>query len=219
MNCDEFRSAVLGGLEDESTRAHEATCAVCRAHTADLRAAAVALAAPVVWEEPSPELGGQIEALIAGTAERGDGPAVSSPRKSRTPWIAAAGIAASLVLVLGVFGLGRSPAPDWEVALPATELAPGAVSTVQGWNEESGTRMIVAIEGLDPAPDGFIYEFWLSEGPIHISAGTFRTGGEIELWSGVSRADFPRLWVTLEEVDEDESPSRHTVLDTGGRST
>jgi len=214
MNCDEFRSAVLGGQEDESTRAHEATCAACHSHTADLRAAAAALADPVVWEEPSPELGAQIEALIGSAAKRGDGPAVSSP-KWRPRWIAVAGIAASLIVVLAVFGLSRSPAPDWEVALPATDLAPGAVSTVQGWNEDSGTRMIVAIEGLAPAPDGFVYEFWLSDGPIHISAGTFRTGGEIELWSGVSRADFPRLWITLEEVDEDESPSRHTVLDTG----
>ena len=78
--------------------------------------------------------------------------------------------------------------------------------------------MVVAIEGLNPAPDGFVYEFWLSDGPVHISAGTFHSDGEIELWSGVSRADFPRLWITLEPLDEDESPSGNTVLDTGKQS-
>jgi hypothetical protein len=75
--------------------------------------------------------------------------------------------------------------------------------------------MLLSVDGLEGAPDGYVYEFWLSEGPLHISAGTFTASGDIELWSGVSRADFPRLWVTLEPLDEDESPSSHTVLDTG----
>ena len=98
--------------------------------------------------------------------------------------------------------------------MPATELAPQATSTVLGWNTDSGTRMLLEVEGLDRAPAGYVYEFWLSEGPLHISAGTFTGNGEIELWSGVTRAEFPRLWVTLEPLDEDESPSGTTVLDT-----
>jgi hypothetical protein len=108
-----------------------------------------------------------------------------------------------------------SPSPDWVVSMPGTDLAAQASSTVSGWNTDSGTRMLLSIEGLDPAPDGYVYELWLSKGPVHVSAGTFTAAGDVELWAGVTRADFPRLWVTLEPLDEDESPSRSTVLDTG----
>ena len=75
--------------------------------------------------------------------------------------------------------------------------------------------MLLAVNGLDPAPDGYIYEFWLSDGPRYVSAGTFRAGGVVELWVGVSRRDFPRMWVTLEPIDTDAGPSSATVLDTG----
>jgi hypothetical protein len=75
--------------------------------------------------------------------------------------------------------------------------------------------MLLSVDCLKPAPPGFTYEMWLSDGPVHISAGTFRTGGEVKLWAGVPRSDFPRLWVTLEPLDEDSSPSVATVLDTG----
>jgi hypothetical protein len=90
-----------------------------------------------------------------------------------------------------------------------------ASGTVAGWNTESGTRMVLDIEGLDPAPPGFVYELWLSAGPRHISAGTFvEAGNDLELWAGVSRRDYPRVWVTLEPLDDNESLSGETVLDT-----
>lgn len=97
--------------------------------------------------------------------------------------------AAAVAVVLAGVGLYlalRAPAPDWEAVMPGTALA----------------------------PDGFVYEFWLSKGRLHSSAGTFTAGGELELRSGVARSEFPRLWVTLEPLDEDESPTSHTVLDT-----
>lgn len=98
--------------------------------------------------------------------------------------------------------------------MPGTDFAPAATSTVEGWNTDSSTRMLLTVDGLDTSLTGYVYEFWLSQGPLQISAGTFTGSGEIELWSGMSRADFPRLWVTLEPLDEDESPSGRTVLDT-----
>ncbi len=150
-------------------------------------------------------------ALIGNVSDTGSGD------KQRIPWgwLAAAAVITVLALTAGLIGLTGPDSPDWEVALPATDLAPDAAATVSGWNEEAGTRMVVDIEGLAPAPAGSFYEFWLSNGPVHISAGTFQTSGEIELWSGVARADYPRLWITLEPIDEDESPTTHTVLDTG----
>ena len=210
MNCDESRAAVLAGDESPVTDHHEQSCSACRSRADDLRSTALRLSDPAVWEEPSPELGLQIEQLISAAP-----PAVRvTPTVAGTwRWLA---IAAALIAAVAVGMLiSRVDSPDWEVALPATDLAPGSTAVVRGWNEEAGTRMVLAVAGLDPAPQGFMYEFWLSEGPIHVSAGTFRGSGEIELWSGVPRSEFPRLWVTLEPLDEDESPSGRTVLDTG----
>lgn len=212
MNCDEFRSAVFAGEENVATSRHEQSCPACRAQAADLRAAHESLSDPALWEEPPPELAAQVENLVHNAA-RGPRQARIAPRRSWT-WV---GIAAAIVAAVAAVAIttARDGGPDWDVALPATDLAPNATASVQGWNEPAGTRMVLAVSGLAPAPDGFIYEFWLSDGPIHISAGTFHSPGEIELWSGVTRADFPRLWITLEPIDEDESPSGQTVLDTG----
>ena len=175
----------------------------------------MALADPAIWEEPPPELAEQVTFVdrrlhrvpVAGIGT------VERPRWPRWVWRAAGVAAVALVAVVAVAAL-RPAGPDWEVAIPGTDLAPGAAATVQGWNTEAGTRMVMNVTGLEPAPDGYVYEFWLSEGPIHTSAGTFRAGTEIVMWTGASRADFPRLWITLEPLDEDESPSGQTVLDT-----
>lgn len=211
MNCDEFRAAVIAGEENVATDAHLESCPACRSHAGELRQVAATLTDRTLWAEASPELGDQIESLIVAAAGSGE----RATAAGRRWWWAVAAAAAAFVIAAGSFVATRPPAPDWEVAMPATPLAPGASATVSGWNEEAGTRIVLTAEGLEPAPRGFIYEMWLSDGPVHISAGTFRTGGEVKLWAGVPRSDFPRLWVTLEPLDEDASPSVATVLDTG----
>jgi hypothetical protein len=211
VNCDEFRSAVLAGEESEAIAHHEQTCPSCRSQAGDLREAHQSLSDEALWEEPSPELAFQVEDLIRNAARGSRYP--TSRERSWGRFVAAAAV----VMILAgaaILASGRN-SPDWDVALPATDMAPNAIVSVRGWNEDAGTRMVVSIDGLAPAPAGFVYEFWLSDGPVHISAGTFRSPGEIELWAGVARADFPRLWITLEPIDEDESPSGTTVLDTG----
>lgn len=210
MNCDEFRATVLAGEEDGSTAAHLDSCPACRSQTASLRGMRDVLSEPIVWEEPSPELGSQVAALV-GSVHRTAAP--ERPGRSRLWLVAVAAVV--LAVVSGSFVLAGGSGPDWEAALPATDRAPNAVAVVRGWNEAAGTRMVLDVEGLAPAPDGYVYEFWLSDGPRHISAGTFRSGGQVELWAGVFRANYPRLWVTLEPLDEDESPSPETLLDTG----
>ena len=209
MNCEEFRALYLAGETTDAVRAHLNGCAACRAVRRDLEIDREVLGDPTIWEEPSPELEDQVIALIGGS---------QTTRGARPGWVERSmrllAAAAAVVVAVGLYAVLRGPSPDWEVTMPATELAPQATSTVLGWNTDSGTRMLLKVEGLDRAPAGYVYEFWLSEGPLHISAGTFTGNGEIELWSGVTRAEFPRLWVTLEPLDEDESPSGETVLDT-----
>ncbi len=208
MNCEEFRAHYLAAEQLDGMPRHLETCAACRGASSELDAERAALADPRLWEEPPAALGVQIAALIAANAgNTGAGWA----RRVVRPLVAAVAI---LVVAIGSFALLRTPSPDWTAVINGTHLAATASGTVEGWNEDGGTRMLIRVAGLDPAPDGFVYEFWLSDGPIHISAGTFRSAGEVELWSGVRRSDFPRLWVTLEPIDEEESPSEATVLDT-----
>lgn len=208
MTCDEYRAARMAGDDSPETEAHSAGCAECRAVESQLARADGTLRGDAVWESPSADLEDRIVAsLTDGEAE----PALRQP--NRWAVLVASWAAAAVVIALVAFAATRPPAADWEVGLVSTDAAPTASATVLGWNEPAGTRLALEIDGLAPAPDGFFYEFWLSDGPIHISAGTFHSPGEIELWAGVSRGDYPRLWITLEPIDEDESPAI-TVLDT-----
>ena len=210
MNCEEIRAMYLAGEREDLTETHMGECAQCRAVRSDLDAGRLSLLDPTIWEEPAPELEDQVVALITGSRSTATD-ATHRPQRWLRPVAAVAAVAAAIALFVAL----RTPSPDWVVAMPGTDLAPVATSTVEGWNTDTGTRMLLTVDGLEQAPPGYVYEFWLSEGPLHISAGTFTGSGEIELWSGVSRAAFPRLWVTLEPLDEDESPSGETVLDTG----
>lgn len=121
--------------------------------------------------------------------------------------------AAAIVVAVAWIGL-RGPSPDWELAIPGTQDAPLATGVIQGWNETGGTRVVLDVQGLPAAPEGSVYELWFSKDELHISAGTFTEAGEVALWVGVSRGDFPRLWITLEPLDDDESPSGVNLMDT-----
>ena len=166
----------------------------------------ISLDDPALWEEPS----AGFESAVMEAID----PAIAPPelaRSGRLWWLA--GAAAAALIALGVYATRPAPA-DWEVALAPTDAAEGVAARVLGWNEASGTRMELIVEGLDPAPDGYVYELWLSDGPVHVSAGTFHNPTDVTLWAGVSRGDFPRLWITLEPLDDDPSPGLN-LLDTG----
>ncbi len=210
MNCDDARSAFLSGDAGQRELDHLGSCSDCRMEWEALETSRQLLDNPALWEEPSPDLEGRVVALIGGTPEQ------TTPTRSRARmWVlGGGGVAAALVGVFLWIGLS-SAGPDWEVDLPGTAEAPDASGVVRGWNQPSGTRVALDIEGLPPAPDGSLYEFWFSSGELHISAGTFAAPESVELSVGVSRADFSRLWITLEPIDEDESPSGLNVMDTG----
>lgn len=215
MNCEDVRASHLADLMGADERRHLNECAACRAQVPPLEAGRSAFADPSLWEEPSPELAAQVSSLIAGSAVVEGTTTAPGGRAAWPRWVwPALGVAAVALAAVVTIASLSTPAADWEVAVAGTDAAPAASATVRGWNTASGTRMVVDVDGLEPAPAGYMYEFWLSEGPVHVSAGTFRSGGEIVLWTGVTRAEFPRLWITLEPVDEDESPSGLTVLDT-----
>lgn len=169
---------------------------------------------PALWAEPS----ATFEDSLLTSIERPEMPeaanvAVIGKQASRRPkWLAPAAAAAAVLAVVAVLTL-RPANADWEVALGATPEAIGVEASVLGWNEASGTRIELDITGLAAAPDGFVYELWFSDGPVHVSAGTFHNPEKVTLWAGVSRRDFPRLWITLEPLDDDPSPGIN-LLDT-----
>jgi hypothetical protein len=163
------------------------------------------LSSEALWVEPSPELEERIHSLGMARARQG------GSRRLRT-WLPAA--AAVTVLIVGaILTFDR---PDWQVDLVATPQAPGASALVSGWNEPEGTRLRFDISGLPEAATGSYYEIWLtSDEGLHVSGGTFNADGVLTAMVGVRRGDFPRIWITLEAVDENTAPSSATLFDSG----
>jgi hypothetical protein len=210
MKCDDARSAYLAGEATTDQLRHLDTCAQCSAVRIGLDAIGASLTDDMFWAEPPPDFENRLVGLIEGRSQ------VPTRARSLRWWGSAAGVAAAVAAaVITVWMVTRSQPADWEVALPGTAEAPYATGVVQGWNEPGGTRLALEVTGLPEAPAGSVYELWLSEGSRHISSGTFVAAERVELWVGVARRDFPRLWITLEPLDEDESPSGVTVMDTG----
>jgi Anti-sigma-K factor rskA len=223
MTCAEYLAGRLAGDESQEMTAHRRSCAACAARDIERAAVAAALAEPSTWAVPS---AGLEEAVVAavGELDRMEGPAEPTPvaappilRVATAPsrrswgWLGWAAVAAVIVGVS--IPVIRSNAPDWEVTLAGTGPSPQATATVAGWATDSGTRMRIDAEDLPPAPEGWVYELWLSRGDVHLSAGSFTAADGVDLWTGVSRRDFPRVWVTLEPVDADTSVNGEAVLD------
>ena len=215
MTCDDFRQCYLEGDVAPTAAAHLRGCAECQRVTPELELLRARLGDPAVWESPGAELRNRVIGSIVSDA-RPARPAGRHPR-----WWLVAGAAAVVLLVGAAAALvvvrGRADGADWELALYATEASPAAAVTVQGWNDDTGTRLRLDVEGLAPAAPDEYYAVWMSSAAgAHVPAGTFREAGRIDAWSGVSRAGFPRIWVTLEPDDGDERLNGTTVADTPG---
>jgi len=211
MKCQDFRADFLAGELTEDHFSHLTTCASCRSEQDSLSSITEQLDDREMWAEPSEGLGEGIVASIGDQATPAEG-------RSRRGWLPAAAVAAvvaagAVVAAVLVAGGGN---PDWEVAFQGTELAAGAEGTISGWNTDSGTRVTIDADRLAPSPDGFVYELWFSADDVHVSAGTFVAADNVDLWVGVSRAEFRRVWVTLEPVDDDPAPSRRVIFDDRG---
>lgn len=208
MRCDRARTSFLAGDAGEDELHHLDKCPDCRAERTALDTTRRALEDTAMWEEPSPRVADQVVSMISGVAGE-------PPTRRKLPRLRLVAAAAVVVAAVATLALLRPPQPDWEVAMPGTAAAPGATASVKGWNEPTGTRLLLSVTGLPEAPPGSLYELWLTRDSVHVSAGTFTAAGDVEMWVGVSRRDYPRLWVTLEPVDDDESLSGVNMMDTG----
>ncbi len=128
-----------------------------------------------------------------------------APAVARRGWAwlgAAAAVAAIGASVIGVGALFDEAAPETVVAVSGTDLMPEAegVATLQPTG--SGWYIRLDLEGLPAAPEGSYYEGWVWSDDEGVSIGTFHLRGEpgpVVLWSGVDVADYPAIWVTLED--------------------
>jgi hypothetical protein len=81
---------------------------------------------------------------------------------------------------------------------------------------EAGWWIHLDVTGLPPAPEGQYYEGWVwSDEGEGVSIGTFHLrGGDapVVLWSGVPLAEYPSIWVTLENEDEGPEASELVVM-------
>lgn len=209
MTCDDYRAAFLAGEMSHEHRAHGDSCARCRSERATLTAMAEALNDAALWAEPEAGAHARLKDRL-GHARSAEGPA---SRRVWPLWVAA--VAAVAVIATALTITLRPDRADWEVAISG--IGPAPDGTVSGWVEPSGTRVTFDVPGLEPAPDGQVYELWFSRGGVHVSGGTFTDADGAELWVGVSRRAYPRIWVTLEPLDDDSTPSAAVILDTKPR--
>lgn len=208
MRCEDAQAWFMAGERSEQVDRHLAGCPTCRIERTGLELIAARLDDPATWEEP----GGAVEERVLAEIEGLAHPATARRADRRSGMLlgsAAAAVAVALVLVFA--SIDR---PDWSTDLVALPAAPQAVGRVDGWLTDEGTRMRFDVAGLPMAGPGQYYEIWLTaEDGTHVSAGSFRGPGVVDVFIGVERSEYPRVWITLEEADDDLGPSGITVLD------
>lgn len=173
------------------------------------------LAEEATWAEPPPEVADGVLAALG----RESVPALSAvpERGSRWPLIAAVvgGAAALVALVLSTVAvLGQEQ--ETIVAMAGTELEESAQGEAAVRPADAGWWIRLDVTGLPPAPDGSYYEGWVwSDDGAGVSIGTFHLRGAeaaVVLWSGVPLADYPSIWVTLENEAEGPEASDQVVM-------
>jgi anti-sigma-K factor RskA len=214
---------------------------VAGADLAELDDLRTMLADPTLWAEPPASLEESVVALIgaeaaqrpaAGSTATDDPAAVPAPtdlaaartakatRAERRPvWrrpalLVAAAVAVVAVAFSAVLLLQNTSAqPRFDVALAATDLAPGASGTADMVRTDSGWRITLHATGLPRLDGGDFYQAWLRNADgVLVPIGTFNEGTDVTLWAGVSPKDFRTMTITRESADGVQDSSGQRVL-------
>jgi hypothetical protein len=179
---------------------------------ADLEMLADILGDPAAWAEPSHDLEDEVVDAVVHAKPR---VAESKRRKRRYALPAVASVAATILILIGAVALtsGGSNA-DFTANLAATQLAPGASGSAAVVHNAAGFRIALDAHGLKPLGPDQYYQGWLkNDAGTLVPIGTFSASdGKVTLWSGVSPKEFPRLTVTIETADNDQTSSGLVVL-------
>ena len=191
-------------------------------NTEEMAAIKALLSRPDLWDELPVGLEDSVVAAIS--AEAGTIVSLADHRAQRRarggiPWWASVAAAAVVVVLAGIAiatrGSDESQSAVALVDLFGTNLAVDATASAEVSATPAGLKILLDTDRLAGAPDGFMYEAWLGNGTIRVSAGTFhlRGGdGPIELWAGVDDPAFTILSVTLEPIDGVAESSGQAVL-------
>jgi len=173
------------------------------------------LADPATWAEPPP---GVADGLLAALGEETTPAESALPgRGARWPMVAAlaGGMVAVVALVLSTISV-LDHERDTVVAMSGTELEESATGQAAVRATDAGWWIHLDVTGLPPAPEGQYYEGWVwSDEGEGVSIGTFHLRGgaaPVVLWSGVPLAEYPSIWVTLENEDEGPEASELVVM-------
>ena len=184
------------------------------------RAVETALARADVWDDPRLGLEDDIVAAIRAEPVPLDSARRARERRSLPRWLLAT--AAVAIIAVGAVVVVRLGSDDPELAsdttestLAGTDLAPDARATAFFTPTPAGLKILLDAEGLAGAKPGEMYEAWISDGEIRVSAGTFhlRDGhNPIELWAGTDDPRFHIITVTVEPIDGVAESSGQIVL-------
>ncbi len=177
------------------------------------------LSGPSTWAEPP---GSVVEEMLAIIGREGPVSAQESKQAKgswRRPWlVAAAAVAVISLLVVGAVAIFDQPDLETVVAINGTDLAPTATGIATLRPTASGWYIRLDLGGLPAAPEGSYYEGWVWSEDEGVSIGTFHLRGGPEpvvLWSGVDVAEYPAIWVTLQ--DEGAGPEASDRIMMKGR--
>lgn len=201
-------------------------------HVEALDRFAAVLADESVWSDPPPSLRGSLldramQEGVGGQGSREPAPRFVEGRRRtwrrrggrpgsgpapRTWWLAVAGAAAAVTLVVAL----AWPRPESTTfAMTGTARAAGATATARLEPRSAGLAITLEIKGLAAAPEGTYYAAWLRGPDGVVPVGTFhwRKGGiPIELWSGVLTDRYRELFVTVQREGLPPTPSADVVL-------
>ncbi|HJS72498.1 MAG TPA: anti-sigma factor [Acidimicrobiia bacterium] len=169
------------------------------------------------WAEPPPEVADRLLAAIGGAQRPEPVPAqIVSRRRGLAAALAATFV--SLAVVALVVNAVMSPSEDEEHLVPiaGTELEPAATGEAAIHVAGAGWWIELELEDLPAAAEGMYYEGWLwNDDGEGVSIGTFHLREDDEavvLWSGVDPADYPAIWLTLEDEDGNPAASERVVM-------
>ena len=182
----------------------------------DLRAL---LADEALWAEPDSSLAERVVASVTEASAESTSRAQVvdlTQRRSRRIWYAAAGIAAAVLLAVGI-AVGVSSNDNHRVqfaaALTATPLASGASGQATLTQTTGGWRIQLHATGLPRLDNGAYYEAWLKNADgVLVPVGTFNQPTDVTLWAGVPPTSFPTLTITRQTVGGGPASSGQVVL-------
>jgi hypothetical protein len=135
-------------------------------------------------------------------------------RFTRPVFLVAAAAAIVAVAVSATVVLRNSTGQrTFDVALSATELAPGAAGSATMLKTDSGWEIKLDASGLPRLEGGEFYQAWLRNADgVLVPIGTFNEGTDVTLWAGVPPDQFSTMTITREAADGNQDSSGQRVL-------